>query len=37
MKLKFDPSLELQRDAIGAVVGVFEGQRKPSGQRIEAR
>ncbi len=37
LKLKFDPSLELQRDAIGAVVGVFEGQRKPSGQRIEAR
>lgn len=26
MKLKFDPSLEFQRDAIDAVVGVFEGQ-----------
>ena len=26
MKLKFDPSLEFQRDAINAVVGVFEGQ-----------
>ena len=26
MKLKFDPSLEFQRDAINAVVGVFNGQ-----------
>ena len=26
MKLKFDPSLEFQRDAIDAVVGVFNGQ-----------
>ena len=26
MKLKFDPSLEYQRDAINAIVGVFDGQ-----------
>lgn len=26
MKLKFDPSLQYQQDAINAVVGVFEGQ-----------
>ena len=26
MKLKFDPSLQYQHDAIGAVVGAFEGQ-----------
>lgn len=26
MKLKFDPSLEYQQDAIRAIVGVFEGQ-----------
>ena len=26
MKLKFDPSLEFQRDAINAVLGVFNGQ-----------
>ena len=26
MKLKFDPSLDFQRDAINAIVGVFEGQ-----------
>ena len=26
MKLKFDPSLEFQQDAVNAVVGVFDGQ-----------
>ena len=26
MKLKFDPSLEYQRDAINAIVDVFDGQ-----------
>lgn len=26
MKLKFDPSLQYQQDAVGAVVGAFEGQ-----------
>lgn len=26
MRLKFDPSLDFQRDAINAIVGVFEGQ-----------
>jgi type III restriction enzyme len=26
MKLKFDPSLPYQQDAINAVIGVFEGQ-----------
>ncbi len=26
MKLKFDPSLDFQRDAINAVLGVFNGQ-----------
>src|ERR1700690_1211885 len=26
MKLKFDPSLQYQQDAINAVIGVFEGQ-----------
>lgn len=26
MKLKFDPSLQYQKDAVNAVVGVFEGQ-----------
>jgi type III restriction enzyme len=26
MKLKFDPSLQYQQDAINAVIGVLEGQ-----------
>ena len=26
MKLKFDPTLQYQQDAINAVVGVFDGQ-----------
>jgi restriction endonuclease len=26
MKLKFDPSLQYQQDAVNAVVGVFDGQ-----------
>lgn len=26
MKLKFDPSLQYQQDAIDAIVGVFDGQ-----------
>jgi type III restriction enzyme len=26
MKLKFDPSLQYQQDAVNAVVGAFEGQ-----------
>ena len=29
MKLKFDPSVEFQRDAIDAVVGVFNGSPFP--------
>ena len=31
MKLKFDPSLQYQQDAVVAVVGAFEGQRVPCG------
>ena len=27
MKIKFDPNQQYQIDAVGAVVGVFDGQR----------
>ena len=36
MKLKFDPSLEFQQDAINAVVRAFEGQPAPPAPRTQA-